>query len=141
MASVESKRKRQAWEDRFGRYRTSGLTVARFCAQERVSVNTFYYWARRVGTGTASPAIPPSLSPRSSLPTAKQLRSAAGCESIAESGSVRASGGVVRFRFDAAVEVSVPAECLDAIRCLVECIGRRPDDRNTAFHEIVVTPH
>jgi hypothetical protein len=47
MASVESKRKRQAWAERFGRYRTSGLTVARFCAQERVSVNTFYYWARQ----------------------------------------------------------------------------------------------
>ena len=141
MASVESKRKRQAWAERFGRYRTSGLTVARFCAQERVSVNTFYYWARRVGDAASSSVIPPSLSPRLSSPPVRRQRSAAAREPLTESGSLRASGGVVRFRFDAAVEVAVPAECLDAIRCLVECIGRRPDDRHAAFHEIVVASH
>ena len=141
MASVESKRKRQAWEERFGRYRTSGLTVANFCAQERVSVNTFYYWARRVGDAASTPVIPPGLSSRSSSPPVRQQRSAAVREPLTESGSVRVSGGVVRFRFDTAVEVSVPAECLDAIRCLVECIGRRSDDRYAAFHEIVVATH
>ncbi len=141
MASVESNRKRQAWAERFGRYRTSGLTVARFCAQERVSVNTFYYWARRVCDAASSSVIPSRPSLRAASPPARQQRSAAAREPLTESGSMRSRGGEVRFRFDAAVEVSVPAECLDAIRCLVECISRRPDDRNTAFHEIVVAPH
>jgi hypothetical protein len=46
---------------------------------------------------------------------------------------------VVRFVWNAAaVEVSVPADCLDAIRCLAECL---PDARWTqadAFREVVV---
>ena len=41
-------RKRRQWEERFERHRSGGLTVADFCAKERVSVNTFYYWAKRI---------------------------------------------------------------------------------------------
>jgi hypothetical protein len=41
--------KRREWEERFLQFRASGLTVARFCANERVSVNTFYYWSKRMG--------------------------------------------------------------------------------------------
>jgi hypothetical protein len=37
------------WQGRFKRYRSSGSTIRRFCADEGVSVNTFYYWSRRVG--------------------------------------------------------------------------------------------
>src|ERR1700690_3726161 len=40
--------KRRQWEERFERYRVGRLTVARFCTKERVSVNTFYYWAKRL---------------------------------------------------------------------------------------------
>ena len=41
--------KRREWEERFERFRASGLTVARFCASESVSEHTFYYWAKRIG--------------------------------------------------------------------------------------------
>ena len=48
-------RKRRQWEERFERHRSGGLTVADFCAKERVSVNTFYYWAKRIdGRSTAA---------------------------------------------------------------------------------------
>ena len=48
MASRENEQKRSDWAERMARRRASGLTVARFCAQERGSVNTFYCWSRRV---------------------------------------------------------------------------------------------
>ncbi len=34
-------RKQRQWEERIGRYRSGGLTVARFCEKEGVSPNTF----------------------------------------------------------------------------------------------------
>ena len=76
-------RKRRQWEERFERHRSGGLTVAGFCAKERVSVNTFYYWAKRIdGRSTAarssasataserqrSSAVPRALRPKASRP-------------------------------------------------------------------------
>ena len=138
MASRENERKRREWAERLVRYRADGLTVAGFCAQERVSVNTFYYWSRRVGSVATSSAA------QRARPTSSPAAVATGGRAVgehgpqAESTTIDARGGEVRFRFDAAVEVSVPAECLDAIRCLVECVGRRRVERDAAFREIVV---
>jgi hypothetical protein len=43
---------RQAqWQARFARWRRSGQTVREFCADERVSVPSFYYWRRRLPVG------------------------------------------------------------------------------------------
>jgi hypothetical protein len=123
--------KRRQWEERFERHRSDGLTVADFCAKERVSVNTFYYWAQRVGsqpsrtraarTGKAAEGLPKRRSPASALDRA-----------------AAASAGIVRFRLSAAVEVSVPANCLKAIRCLVQAIQRSSAERPEVFQEVVV---
>jgi hypothetical protein len=122
---------RRGWEERLGRYRASGLTVARFCANEGVSVNTFYYWARRVGTG----------SPRTA-PIRRNAASGHGREqtSRAHVASGTSNPAVVRFHFNAAVEVSVPAHCVDAIRCLAECIQQSRREHSDAFREVVVGP-
>ena len=53
MASRENERKRREWAERLVRYRAGGLTVAGFCAQERVSVNTFYYGPSGITVGEA----------------------------------------------------------------------------------------
>ncbi len=37
------------WRKRFERFRRSGLTVARFCDGQRVSVASFYYWRKKLG--------------------------------------------------------------------------------------------
>jgi hypothetical protein len=37
------------------------------------------------------------------------------------------------------MRVSVPAGCLDAIRCLVECLRRAKECRSNAFQEVVVS--
>jgi hypothetical protein len=49
---------RARWAERLQRFRTSGLTVAQFCAQEGVSVPTFYASTRalRAATSTDGPA-------------------------------------------------------------------------------------
>ena len=113
MASRQDVQKRRAWEVRLERFRASGLTVARFCEQERVSANTFYYWAKRVGSTSARTSSSGSdKASRRGRQSVKHMPTAGGI----------ANAALVRFHWNAAVEVSVPADCLDAIRCLAECL-------------------
>jgi transposase len=46
---------REVWSERLARFRSSGLTVAQFCARETVSVHSFYSWKRRLSDPTADP--------------------------------------------------------------------------------------
>jgi hypothetical protein len=119
MASRRDVDKQREWSQRLARQRVSGLTVARFCARERVSVHTFYYWSKRVGRGS----------------TATELH----CEPAdhAHVADGTAPSGLVRFRFNAAVEISVPADCLDAIRCLAQCVQHSQAECSGAFQEVV----
>jgi transposase len=39
---------RRRWQQRLDRFRTSGLTVADFCAREGISTASFYAWRRRL---------------------------------------------------------------------------------------------
>src|SRR5947199_319176 len=41
---------RQAWVERLARFPDSGLSPAQFCAQEGVSLPSFYAWKRRLAT-------------------------------------------------------------------------------------------
>lgn len=53
MARSSDSDKLALWRERFEGYSSSGLTVARFCARERVSVATFYNWRRKLGAASA----------------------------------------------------------------------------------------
>jgi len=129
MVNRQDIQKRRAWEVRFGRFRASGLTVARFCEQERVSTHTFYYWAKRVGLNSARPSTSAAANPpRRSRPSVKPAATA---------GRI-ANAALVRFSWNAGVEVSVPADCLSAIRCLAECLQHPHTERPDAFQELVV---
>lgn len=130
MASRQDGEKRQAWEGRLERRRASGLTVAQFCKREGVSVNTFYYWAKRVGAASAQTPSPQSVSDsrRSRRP---------GKPSPATDRSPDAA--LVRFHWHGEVEVSVPADCLDAIRCLAACLPQARAEHFNAFQEVLVT--
>ncbi|MFZ1009162.1 MAG: hypothetical protein WAN65_20135 [Candidatus Sulfotelmatobacter sp.] len=136
--------KRREWEDRFKRFGASGLTVARFCANESVSEQTFYYWAKRIGRSsavvrsttarsnavrmtTARSAVRDGTSERHREPVRRRLVSAATVNSP-----------LVQFRLNAGIEVSVPADCLDVIRCLVNSVQSSHAKRADAFHEVVV---
>lgn len=41
------------WRARLERFRRGGLTVSRFCANEGVSVASFYGWRRKLAAGSA----------------------------------------------------------------------------------------
>jgi hypothetical protein len=130
MASREDVQKRRAWEVRFGRFQASGLTVARFCEHERVSTHTFYYWAKRVGSASAKTSSRTSGSVlRRTRQSVKPMPTVTGISSAA----------LVRFSCRGAVEVSVPADCLEAIQCLAECLQHARAERSDAFQEVVVS--
>lgn len=56
---------RRRWAERMGRFATSSLTVAEFCAAEGVSVPAFYQWKRVLAAGDApiSSSAPPTFVP------------------------------------------------------------------------------
>ena len=121
--------KQRQWEERFGRYRSGGMTVARFCAKERVSPHTFYYWARRVGSQRVRPGSAQAGQTPEGLP--QRARRAAAMD-------LAAAAGVVRFRLNAAVEVWVPADCLEVIRCLAHCIQGSSVEQADGFQEVII---
>ena len=126
MARSGGVEKRRAWAARFARYQASGLPVTRFCKQERVSPNTFYYWAKRLRTASATAPLcaDRAVSPRRALPTSKAGNSA--------------REAVVHFRWKSGAEVTVPASCLEAIRCLAKCLAEEGGHRGESFQEVVV---
>ena len=130
MVSRQDVEKRRAWEVRFERFRASGLTIARFCEQEHVSAHTFYYWARRVGSNSVRP---------SSSGAGKASRRSRSSLKHASTAGGTSNAALVCFYWNAAVEVSVPADCLDAIRCLAECLQHRRAEHSNAFQEVVVS--
>ena len=126
MVSLGYLEKRQAWAARFARYRASGLSVARFCKQERVSPHTFYYWAKRLRTASSSA---PSWTDRAIVPRHASASSS-------PNSSTREA--VVRFRWKSGAEVVVPADCLEAIGCLAKCLAEAGDCRGEPFQEVII---
>ena len=56
-------RKLAAWRRRLARQEGSGLTVAAFCRQERVSVSLWKYWQWQVEREATVVSVTPPLSP------------------------------------------------------------------------------
>src|SRR5262245_2129861 len=52
-----------AWQQRLDRFPTCGLSVAAFCRSEDISVQSFYYWKRRLTAAPPSPTPGPRLLP------------------------------------------------------------------------------
>jgi len=129
MTRILDIQRRREWEQRFARHRAGGLTVGRFCENERVSVNTFYYWAKRIGSRPSRTDQPDKAS-KGRPPRVRQ----AATSDLATAANVP----MVRFRLSAAVEVSVPANCLEVIRCLADCVQHSPPARGEAFQQVVV---
>jgi hypothetical protein len=126
MAISEDGQKRGAWEARFARFHASGHSVVRFCQEERVSTNTFYYWAKRLKAASARP-VASSDPRRQPQPPSVPARA---------DGSVRQA--VVRLRWSTGGEALVPAGCIEALRCLAECLACPGGRCAQAFQEVVV---
>jgi transposase len=96
---------RVIWEERLTRFAHSGLRPAQFCAQEGVSLPSFYAWKRRLAAAAAAdgaaaqeprwlavrlpdPAAPLELA----LPTGVVVRIAAGADEATLRGLLRLLG-------------------------------------------------
>lgn len=49
MSRPSDPKKLAVWRERLERFSCSGLTVARFCGGERVSIASFYLWRKKLG--------------------------------------------------------------------------------------------
>jgi len=57
MSRSSDSQKRMVWRGRFQRFSSSGMPVGRFCAGERVSVASFYYWRKKLRPGSVARAM------------------------------------------------------------------------------------
>lgn len=130
--------KRREWEKRFERFRASGSTVARFCASESVSEHTFYYWAKRIGRRSAPAQSAPARSAARNVASERQSEPARHRRGAGGSRPAAANSPLVHFRLHGGMEVSVPADCLDVIRCLVNSAPSARVPGSDAFHEVIV---
>jgi len=89
-------RKSVVWEERLRRFERSGLTVAKFCRQEGVSVPSFYQWRKRLAEAAAGS--------RRSTPAFQQ---------------VMLAGSVVAIELPSGVRVELPAQQLQLVRAVV----------------------
>lgn len=133
--------RRQEWEERLARFRASGLTVGRFCASENVSVNTYYYWAKRLGVRGGGRAGGGrqylGSDPRPDM-TAERLTPIKATRSSNEAKRAAEDAALVHFQWESGLRVSIPANCLDAIPCVVESARQATPERANAFQQILV---
>jgi transposase len=102
---------RQAWVERLARFPVSGLSLAQFCANEGVSLPSFYSWRRRLAAQApaADDASAESLGPR--LLSVRLPSADATLELVLPSGAV----------------LRIPPGCdLALVRSLVQTLGDAP---------------
>jgi hypothetical protein len=135
MARQLDDQKRLAWEKRLARFRGSRLTVARFCAEENVSVSGFHYWARRLPAESGG-----RIRPQSRIARRHAGESAGNLELPDQATSVPRGRFVPRVHFilSPTLRVSVPADCLDAIRCVVAFAREGSAESRSTFHQVCV---
>jgi len=106
--------KREEWRRRLERFEAGDLSIAQFCRDEGVGTHTFYYWSKQLGrtSGRNGRARAGTRSPRS-----RQNQCLAG---TTKSKAVSTSEPVIHFTWGSRLSFSVPADCLNTIRCVLE---------------------
>jgi predicted alpha/beta hydrolase family esterase len=99
--------KEEQWRSRLQRFQTSGVSVARFCQREQVSVPSFYQWRKRLAAATAKVTSPVFVPVRLTQPTAVEIQLPNGAR------------------------VRVPPGQPDALRVVIEAAGRLSGDDQT----------
>ena len=128
MAKADA-RKRAEWQRTLKRFESSGLTIAQFCREEKIPVHAFYYWGKRLGR--------PSRGNRQ----ARGKSGGVSPEKGAGAMNGEHSAPLVHFAWGSKLRMSVPADCMDAIRCVLEYANKNGDelrDSGGAFREVVL---
>ena len=113
MAGSSDPTKVAAWRGRFQRFARSGLAVARFCAKERVSVASFYYWRKKLG--------PQGRPQRRPQPVPE-------CNDAFQQVTVVPAAVGVSIRLPGGAQIEVGSERLDTVRAVIAEAARADRD-------------
>ena len=109
MAGSSDPTKVVAWRGRFRRFARSGLAVARFCAKERVSVASFYYWRKKLGPQGRPQPVPE-------------------CDDAFQQVTVVSAAVGVSIRLPGGAQIEVGSERLDTVRVVIAEVARADRD-------------
>ena len=126
MARRSDSEKHAEWRKRLGRFSRCGLTVARFCSGERVSVASFYYWRRKLQQAARRgrmPARPGVFRQVAVVPAPPAMVSAA--PAVASAASAGDPGApAVSIQLPCGTRIELGAEHVDAVRAVVGEVAR-----------------
>jgi hypothetical protein len=121
MARSSDPTKVAAWRGRFQRFARSGLAVARFCAKERVSVASFYYWRKELGPQSRSQPVPE-------------------CDDAFQQVTVVRAAVGVSIRLPGGAQIEVGSERLDTVRAVIAEVARADRDAESAHGPLSPAP-
>lgn len=118
-------KKPAVWRERFERLSRSGLTVARFCARERISVASFYHWRKKLEQAVLRRRVPARRGifrqitvvpvPPSVVPAAPVVAPSPAASSVS-------------IQLPCGIRIEVHAEHLDSVRAVVGGVARAGRD-------------
>ena len=112
MSRSTDSRKLTLWQERFARFSRGELAVGPFCARERVSVASFYYWREKVGECGR---------PGEGRPQADR-------RSVFQPVTVVGAASAVRIQLPCGTRIEVGAEDLEVVRAVVGVLARSDDE-------------
>lgn len=151
MARRMDVQKHQQWRERLERFESRSVSVAQFCRDEGVTQHVFYYWAKRLrgsanqrGNGMAHSTRSPASKTNELARSTKRRPTQTAAEDQRGANPSDSLDAIVHFTWESGLQVSVPADCLQAIRCVLEFT---PHERRTttsdpattsAFRQVIV---
>ena len=102
------------WRGRCGRFSRGGMAVGLFCARERVSVASFYYWREKVGEFGRPVAGQPQADRRS----------------VFQPVTVVPAAPAVRIELPCGTRIEVGTGDLEVVRTVVGVVSRSEEARN-----------
>ena len=135
--------KREEWRRRLERFASVDVSIAQFCRDEDVGTHNFHYWSKQLGRNS----IRNGRSRVGKGGSTRGTKRSAAHESAPQSAQAEAvctAESVVHFTWDSRLSFSVPADCLDAIRCVLEYASHHrveieeASPADSAFRQVVV---
>ena len=126
MARTPNLKDREQWRRLVAKQAKSGLTVAEFCAKEKISQSVFY-WRRRVvkanEVGSAD-----TQKPNAAKPEAEVIRAGENARSDATASQGRTDTTTMTIILPNGVRLELPTEDLDLVRTVLgQLAGPNPD--------------